>query len=197
MSTNSQPDEKGKVKRRQKDGKKIDVSCPTAIIKYNRFMGGVDRNDQLRSYYHVHLKCRKYYKYIFWFLFEVSVSNSFILFTRYCNRTDRDPALRNLLDFRLKLYQELVGNYCSRRRPGRGVSVRSNLLLRHYPMKNRAASRSGMSRCWYCAHTRQPQRRRETVWYCGDCGLHLCHTGETDGSDCFLLHHQNHVHLQE
>ena len=109
MSTNSQPDEKGKVKRRQKDGKKIDLSwkdgkkidlsCPTAIVKYNRFMGGVDRNDQLHSYYHVHLKCRRYYKYIFSFLFGVSVSNSFILFTRYCNRTDHDPALRNPLDF--------------------------------------------------------------------------------------------------
>ena len=27
-------------------------------------MGGVNRNDQLRDYYHVRLKSRKYYKYI-------------------------------------------------------------------------------------------------------------------------------------
>ena len=29
---------------------------------YNRFMGGVDMADQLRGYYHVRMKCRKFYK---------------------------------------------------------------------------------------------------------------------------------------
>ena len=36
-------------------------------------MGGVDNNDQLRGYYHVRLKCRNFYKYIFWFLLEVAI----------------------------------------------------------------------------------------------------------------------------
>ena len=44
-------------------------------------MGGVDDNDQLRGYYHVRLKCRKLYKYIFWFLFDVAIVNSFIVST--------------------------------------------------------------------------------------------------------------------
>ena len=30
-------------------------------------------NDELRGYYHVRLKCRKYYKYIFWFQFDLIV----------------------------------------------------------------------------------------------------------------------------
>ena len=46
----------------------------------NCFMGGVDRNDQVRTFYHVRLKCRKYYKYIFGFLFEVSIANAYIIF---------------------------------------------------------------------------------------------------------------------
>ena len=49
-------------------------------------MGGVDRGDQLRQYYHVRVKSCKSYKYIFWFLFEVCILNSYIL-SRYTQCT--------------------------------------------------------------------------------------------------------------
>ena len=62
MSTNSSPTETTLVKRRTKDGSVDDVVCPESIAKYNRFMGGVDMGDQMRGYYHVRLKCRKFYK---------------------------------------------------------------------------------------------------------------------------------------
>ena len=42
-------------------------------------MGGVDYNDQLRGSHHVRLKCMKNYKYVFWYLFDVSVTNARIL----------------------------------------------------------------------------------------------------------------------
>ena len=42
----------------------------------NKYMGGVDKNDQLREYYHVRLKSRKYYKYLFWMLFDVAITNA-------------------------------------------------------------------------------------------------------------------------
>ena len=62
MSTNSSPTDTTFVKRRAKDGSKDDIVCPKSISDYNRFMGGVDLADQLRGYYHVRTKCRKYYK---------------------------------------------------------------------------------------------------------------------------------------
>ena len=46
------------VRRRQKDGSRIDVCCPLSIALYNKYMGGVD-NDQFRGSYHVRLKCMK------------------------------------------------------------------------------------------------------------------------------------------
>ena len=46
------------------------VDCPSSIV------GGVDRSDQLQSYYHVRLK---YHKYVFCFLFDMVVTNSYIL----------------------------------------------------------------------------------------------------------------------
>ena len=187
LSTNSQPAEMSQVRRRQGDGSRREIPCPSSVAKYNAYMGGVDHNDQLRKYYHVTLKCRKCYRYIFWFLFEVSVTNSYIL-SKLC--TDQEAASKSLLQFRLDLSKELIGDYCSRRRPGRGPSARAALPLRHFPVKQRANSLSGRSKCWYCTHVRRPARRRETLWYCVDCGRSLCHTGVADGSDCFLLHHQ-------
>ena len=43
-------------------------------------MEGIDEADQLQGYYHVRLKCTK--NYVFWFMFDVATTNSFIL---YCN----------------------------------------------------------------------------------------------------------------
>ena len=191
MSPNSQPTEATNVLRRQHDGSRAQVKYPTSVASYNKYMGGVDRNDQLWQYYNIGLKGRKYYCYIFWFLVELSIVNSYILYSRYGHFTEQKAAPKSLLDYHLELYKQLVRDYNSHRHPGRGINSCSVLAIRHFPVKERSGSRSGMSRCWYCAHSCQPARRKETVWYCRDCNLHLCHTGESDGSDCFLLHHQD------
>ena len=48
------------------------------IISYKKFMGGVDRGNQLRGYYSCRTKSRKFYKYIFTFLLDVAITNSFL-----------------------------------------------------------------------------------------------------------------------
>ena len=40
------------------------------VLDNNKYMGGMDKNDQLHGYYSVCKKSRKSYKYLFWFLFE-------------------------------------------------------------------------------------------------------------------------------
>ena len=111
------------VKRQQTDGSRIEVACPSSVVLYNRYMGGVDRNDQLRQYYHIRNRGRKYYRYILWFLFETCVANSFILYRNFC--TSHQPHARKLktyLDFRLQLHKEFVGDYCSCHWLGRPAS---------------------------------------------------------------------------
>ena len=49
----------------------MNVDCPLCLVDYNKYMGGVDRGDQLSASYPVSVKSRQYYKYIFWFLFEI------------------------------------------------------------------------------------------------------------------------------
>ena len=63
LSTNQSPSEVS-VQRRQKDGSRTQLPCPLSIKIYNLFMGGVDKNDQLRGYYSVRTKSRKSYKYL-------------------------------------------------------------------------------------------------------------------------------------
>ena len=78
MSSGHNPAHTKSIPRKRVDRSIMNVECPISIVDYNKYMGGVDRGDQYRKYYHVHVKSRKPYKYIFWFLFEVCV-NSFIL----------------------------------------------------------------------------------------------------------------------
>ena len=72
MSTGHNPDQTKVVKRKKVDGSVIHVDCPESIVDYNKFMGGVDKGDQIRKY-HVKVKSCKAYKYIFWFVFDVCV----------------------------------------------------------------------------------------------------------------------------
>ena len=77
VSTNQSPEVS--VRRRQ-DGRRVEVPCLLPIKIYNRYIGGVDKNDQICGYYSVRTKSRKSYKYLFWFLFDVAIVNSFILY---------------------------------------------------------------------------------------------------------------------
>ena len=114
MSTSTQPGEIGSVMCRQRDGTRTSVTCPKSIIDYNTYTGGVDRGDQLRGYYHCLSKSRKFYKYIHHFLLDVTITNAYVLHRNHSH----SPSL-SVKEFRLQLANELVGNYCSRRFPGR------------------------------------------------------------------------------
>ena len=73
MASNTQPSATGYALRRQKDHSRTPIPCPESIILYNKYMGGVDRGDQLRGYYSWRTKSRRFYKYIFHFLFDVAI----------------------------------------------------------------------------------------------------------------------------
>ena len=57
------------------------VEKPEAIIEYNKFMGGVDRGDQLLSYYGFPHRTVKWWRRAFFFLFDAAIVNSY---TMYC-----------------------------------------------------------------------------------------------------------------
>ena len=184
VATNSDPTLPVTVLRKNKDGSRAIVPCVESMA-YNRFMGGVDRNDQLRGYYHVRLKCRKFYKYIFWFLFDVAVTNSYILFRQYVESPE--SSISDLKTFRVELARNLIADYCSRKRPGRpshSAPVK-RFCQSLFPVRGAEKGR----RCYYCSTYNHV--RHETVWYCRDCDHFLYHNGKE--TDCFLLYHTHHV----
>ena len=78
------------VKERRKRNR--DVVCvekPACVDLYNNSMGGVDRSDQLRSHYSASRPSKKWYKYLLWFVFDLSVLISFIIFNENVQRRGR------------------------------------------------------------------------------------------------------------
>ena len=187
-STLSDPTQQTTVQRRQKDGQQITVECPLCIALYNKYMGGVDFNDQLRGSYHIRWKCKKHYKYVFTFLLDVSIINAMIL-----RSYDVCPPM-DQKHFWLMLAEQLVGTYVSRKHAGRPrkrppLPPSSSIPTEHFP------THSIKRRCVYCRDVRSQPRRKESVWMCQGCEGQptLCMTGKNDENDCFRLWHTAHT----
>ena len=56
VSSNCDPCATTTVQHHQNDGTLLSVTCPMSVSMYNKYMGGLDLNDQLRGYYNVRLK---------------------------------------------------------------------------------------------------------------------------------------------
>ena len=150
---------------------------------------GVDKGDQFRQYYRIRTKCVKYYKYLFWFAIDVSITNSFIL--SLFSPTTMSLTHQRQKSFRLTLAEQLVGSYNSRKQLGRPQSslVHAPLTMAspstsssHTPL-HPPSRQQGRKRCAYCAECRQPPRRRDVMWCCKACTFEppLCLTGTEDG----------------
>lgn len=79
------------------------------VVKtYNKSMGGVDLHDQLRGYYALGTKSRKWWRYLFWFCIDLSIVNAFILEQKAINHRSRTQ-----LKFRVELAKNLIGDFTS------------------------------------------------------------------------------------
>lgn len=81
-------------------------------------MGGIDLNDQMRSYYQSGYTGKKWWQYIFWYFLDVAICNASVVEWLSPHAT----GTRNrctLLHFKLDLAKQLIGEfYGSKRYPG-------------------------------------------------------------------------------
>ena len=144
--------------------------------------------------------------YILWFMFDVAITNSYIL--SLFAPTTLPLSHQHLKSFCLRLADcQLVGSYNCSKRLGRPhsqhlpppVPAPHNLgplppqttrIALHLP-----SHRHSRRRCQYCSQYRDPPKRSDVVWYCKECPGQptLCMTGIEDGSDCFRLWHAQFV----
>ena len=153
------------------------LSHHTSSVLYNRYMGGVDRGNQLQQYCSVRTKSHKMYKYIFWFIFDVTITNAYVLYQFIPQMDRKNLAIERILD---KDCKEIDRQLNSRKQVGRPRQMPLPRIsagiqtLSHFPRK----IQKGHYRKCHAGYT---------TWYCNECAIRLCHSG-TD-SDCFMLYH--------
>lgn len=86
-----------------------DVSKPAVVNQYNKHMGGVA--DQLRKYYAVGRSSYKWYRYLFWFVIDVSICNAFILYNHY--RVGQGERKVKQVAFMTNLAKQLIAGFSS------------------------------------------------------------------------------------
>ena len=79
-------------------------------------MGGVDKNDQMKSYYGINVSGKKWWTRVFFDLIHRAIFNSKLLYDESLHTTRK-----SLKDFKVDLSKLLVGSFCSRRKCGKFV----------------------------------------------------------------------------
>ena len=184
------------VKQRQKGHRGgVTVRRPLAAKQYNKYMNGVDRLDQMVSYYPFTRRSYKWYKKFGMYLFSIAMYNSFVLYR--AAREDEDKNLR-LLNYVLSVCtawgnlrgvgaegEGEEGEGMEEAQPGTsgvpraprmsdpGGRLRGHFKTHHlstYPPtpKKQRPQRA----CRVCL--RAQNKRRDTRYYCTDCNVPLC-----------------------
>ena len=168
------------VQRRKKDGTLENVACPPIISTYNFYMGGVDKNDQMKSYYGINISGKKWWTRVFFDLIDRAIFNGKVLFNE-SPHTSR----KSLKDFKVDLAKLLIGNFCSRRKRGRSSlnNQQARFVERHFPdfLPMNDNGRRMERRCVICSGA---NIRKKTSYYCPDCDVGLC------AAPCFRMYHQ-------
>lgn len=173
----------GKVARVQSDGLMHYQSVPPLLPAYNRYMGGVDRLNQMRKTYGYDRKAKRYWLRLFFQLFDYSVHNAYLVYVHNC-RTYKSKAV-NHQGFRILLVRLLLTNKRYRKGSarvakvgdgGQGTSGCSLSRVSEIGLKR--------GRCLQCTLKRRDPVRH-TSFGCSFCGVRLCKV------TCFAEYHQH------
>ncbi|XP_061169395.1 piggyBac transposable element-derived protein 4-like [Saccostrea echinata] len=169
LQTNSDG-EATSVGRKQKDGNTTDVPCPESIKLYNQYMNGVDHADQLRSTYNTARKALKWWKYLFFFLFDVSVVNSYLLMRESTNHEIKTKGnktrQRTQMEFRMQLAHQMLGGFTSKRKRQGEVQAPAEITQTHWP--------TIMPKKKTCKQCATKKIRSEPTSGCDKCNVNLC-----------------------
>jgi hypothetical protein len=195
-----QPRRRRRRRRNQparQNGEIYNISKPICIENYNQFMGGVDKSDQMRSYYPVGRSAKKWWKYLMWFVVELCIANAYVLYTETLPGPSEDDLevekKDTFMKFSLSIAKGLIGGFSNRRKGGRranprGVVVHEANMGAHELVRR---PRGGRKRhCVQCkvAHRRTVSGRAiECVFMCNLCKVALCAT-----RGCFAEFHAHH-----
>ena len=82
------------------------INKPNMIDSYSKYMHGVDKSDQVRSYYSFFRKTRKWWKKLLFYLIEINLSNSYLIYTKFMISKSKIPL--TMKDFRIAIIKYLL-----------------------------------------------------------------------------------------
>ena len=172
------------------------VRRPLCVLDYDKYMGAVDRSDQMLTYQAFLRRSVKWWKKVFFHMLMLSVLNSYILYKEHCRKIGKSPPLQRV--FRKECVKEMI-EAASGEKPQQADQVGEEILMRltarHFPRK--VAPKPGAKKlnpariCVVCSTTtgkrKAPgdgRRRKETTCECPKCNVGLC------WQPCFGIFHQ-------
>ena len=183
------PDDTGRLKS-------VTVPAPPQVIDYVQYMGGVDRNDQLRAYYTCARKAQFWWKKVVYFLIDIARVNAWICFRQHHPKEADQPELGDdacpsstmtHLLFTAELATELIDGYArgdSEHHQFRQATTTASCTLKgHFNAKMPGPY---PKRCRWCSlhgGVTPKGRPKTTSKGCPVCSVHLC------PGRCFALFH--------
>lgn len=151
---------------------------PLPIVKYNAFMSGVDRADQMLSYYPCEHKTIRWYKKIFVHIIQMLLLNSHALHNMYQNKLSLYDYRLQVIESLLPVPQQAIESPGQRRlRQAAHKCVKSNERDKRNRLKRKTCRM-----CW-----KNHKKDNKTAYLCETCvdkpGLCL--------GECFEAYHDN------
>ena len=161
----------------------LQLQQPHSVSAYNKSMGGVDLHDQLRAKYPSGRKSKKWWRYLFWFLLDSAIVNSYVLYSEWSTRQMKKKRYSHL-DFRQELLKELIGGYRKVKRTERDTTLDRPALVPVQNLSGHSNVRLNRKRTSCKYHLTRLGQRRDTVYGCNVCNVHLC-------KECHAGYHQS------
>ena len=157
---------------------------PEAIHNYNKYMLGVDKLDQLMSYYSFLHKSVKWWRKVFFWMVEMCVVNSYIIFQQTMAETNNSFSHSQHISFRQKLITSLTEPLLLCRAQTINTVVKSHRL--NHKTQHYAEKQKKRRDCVVCS-SRTNGERHLTAFICTKCidEPALC------PGQCFKMYHTN------
>lgn len=150
-----------------KNRRGVETEKPAAIIGYNANMSGIDRQDQMMSYYPCSRKTIRWYKKLFLHVLQMGLINSFYLHKKYSTQNPK-----GLYEFRL----DIIRSWLTSHNPAPEIPPTAPLETNHCPTKiqktskevkgERESKRISRKECRVC---RRKDLRKQTTFECKAC----------------------------
>lgn len=134
-------------------------SKPAPILQYNKYMGGVDHQDQMNSYYPCDRKTLRWYKKLGIHFIQLMLLNSYFLYKKYSGNRNI-----SLYDYRISILEKLLNLQVIKIPRTKKLPVTLHSLTKIDKVDKKGAT--CRKRCRVCS---EKNIRKNTIYHCEKC----------------------------